>query len=395
MGQSPPSAEYSDSPSDGLPFLQGTADFGRVFPEPKIFCASPTKVAVAGAILFSVRAPVGELNIANQDVGIGRGLCSVRSGNALNNHFAWWALHEAREQLNYVSTGSTYAAVSVEDVSNIRLCEEPIDRQRNIADYLDRETARLDILLSEKERLLELLAEKRRALITHAVTRGINPNASLRDSCIPWLGEIPAHWETRRIAWLFSERDERGEPELPLLEVSINTGVTLREFLTDRIEGTAANFNSYKVARKDDVVFNKMRMWQGAVGIAPEDGLVSPDYTVAEPAGEMSSDYAGQLFRTDMFSAECARHSHGIVWDRLRIYWAGFRDIVVPIPPEDEQRAIVAYIASESMKLDALRAAAERTIALSKERRAALISAAVTGKIKTPSLFAEGPEIGV
>ncbi|MEK6299851.1 MAG: hypothetical protein AABO41_03945 [Acidobacteriota bacterium] len=224
------------------------------------------------------------------------------------------------------------------------------------------------------------MAEKRRALITHAVTRGVD-GLSLRDSGIPWVGQIPAQWESRRIAQLFRERDERGEPDLPLLEVSIKAGVVLREFSDDRIESTAADFNSYKVARKGDVVFNKMRMWQGAVGVAPEDGLVSPDYTVADPLGPLSSSYAGQLFRTDMFSAECARHSHGIVWDRLRLYWDGFRDIVVPLPSRDEQDSIVAHVSSEAAKLDALHSATVRTIALIKERRSALITSAVTGQL--------------
>jgi type I restriction enzyme S subunit len=125
-------------------------------------------------------------------------------------------------------------------------------------------------------------------------------------------------------------------------------------------------------------------MWQGAVGVAPEDGLVSPDYTVAASVGDLSPEYAGLLFRTEMFSAECARNSHGIVWDRLRLYWEGFRDIVVPVPPSAEQRAIIAQIRRETAKLNAMRDATEKTIGLLKERRAALIAAAVTGRIHIP-----------
>ncbi len=254
--------------------------------------------------------------------------------------------------------------------------------QRAIADYLDSETARLDALIAAKERLLALLAEKRQAIITRAVTRGVNAQAPLRDSGVPWLGRIPAHWQTRRAAWLFLERDQRGEPGLPLLEVSINAGVVLREFSDERIEGTAADFNTYKIARRGDIAFNKMRMWQGAVGVAPEDGLVSPDYVVAAPTGPLLPEYAGLLFRTPVFSAECARRSHGIVWDRLRLYWEGFREIELPLPSADGQRAIVAHISSETARLDALRSATERTIALLRERRAALIAAAVTGQIE-------------
>ncbi len=286
-----------------------------------------------------------------------------------------------RVQLELAANGVTRFGIPKSEIGAMTLPVPPLPQQRAIADYLDRETARVDALVAAKERVLGLLAEKRRALITRAVTRGLDPRAPLRDSGIPWLGEIPAHWETRRVAWLFRERDERGEPDLPLLEVSINSGVVLREFSEERIESTAADFNTYKIARRGDIVFNKMRMWQGAVGVAPQHGLVSPDYVVAAPTGSLSPEFAGLLFRADMFSAECARRSHGIVWDRLRLYWEGFREIELPLPSADAQGYIVSHIAEESGKLDGLRVATERTINLLKERRAALIAAAVTGKI--------------
>jgi type I restriction enzyme S subunit len=297
--------------------------------------------------------------------------------------FCKYALREPAflAEVEMRSVGVSYPAINASDLGDIQIHLPALQHQRAVANYLDKETARLDGLVAAKERVLGLVAEKWQALITRAVTRGLDPCAPLRDSGIPWLGEIPAHWDTRRVAWLFRDRDERGQPDLPLLEVSINVGVVLREFSDDRIESTAADFNIYKVARKGDIVFNKMRMWQGAVGVAPEDGLVSPDYTVAAPSGALLSDYAGQLFRTEKFSAECARWSHGIVWDRLRLYWEGFRDIEVPLPPLDDQRTILAHIQRETAKLDALRSATERTIALLKERRAALIAAAVTGRL--------------
>ena len=283
--------------------------------------------------------------------------------------------------LNQYSLSAAQPGLAVDAIAALKVPIPPLAEQRAIADYLDRETARLDALVAAKERLLAILAEKRRALITHAVTRGLDPAVRLRDSGMPWLGEIPTHWNVQRVAVLFRERDERCEPELPLLEVSINSGVVLREFADDRIETTAADFNTYKVARAGDIVFNKMRMWQGAVGVAPQDGLVSPDYLVAAPSNGFLPEFAGLLFRTKAFSAECARESHGIVWDRLRLYWEGFRDIRIQLPPIEEQRSIVAHIHRETAKLDALRDATERTIVLLKERRSALITAAVTGRI--------------
>jgi type I restriction enzyme, S subunit len=126
-------------------------------------------------------------------------------------------------------------------------------------------------------------------------------------------------------------------------------------------------------------------MWQGAVGVAPQDGLVSPDYVVAEPIADLSSEYAGLLFRTEMFSAECARKSHGIVWDRLRLYWEGFREIELPLPSPEIQREIVEYVARQTSKLDLLRQATERSVALLKERRSSLIAETITGQLDVES----------
>lgn len=353
--------------------------------------ASPSDIEnlrlVVGDLLVCEGGEVGRASMLQeeppQNCIVQNALHRVRPHQDDESRFLGFLLRHAATQgwFDVLCNRSTIAHFTVDKFGEMWIALPSSQVQRVLADYLDKEIALQDKLVAAKERWLELLAEKRRALITHAVIRGLDSRVPLRDSGISWLGQIPAHWQTRRVALLFRERDERGEPELPLLEVSINAGVVLREFSDDRIESTAADFNSYKVARKNDIVFNKMRMWQGAVGIAPEDGLVSPDYTVAEPLGPLSSAYAGQLFRTEMFSAECARNSHGIVWDRLRLYWDGFRDIVLPLPSLEEQSSIGSHIATETFKLDALRAATERTIALLKERRAALIAAAVTGQI--------------
>jgi type I restriction enzyme S subunit len=343
------------------------------------------RVRDGDVIISTVRTylqAIAHIQIAPANLIVSTGFAVVRPRYVVfDPDFCKYALREPAflAEVEKRSIGVSYPAINASELGDIPVHLPPLSHQRAIADYLDRETARLDVLVAVKERLLGLLAEKRRATITHAVTHGLDARAALRDSCVPWLGEIPAHWETCRVAWLFRERDERGEPDLPLLQVSINAGVVLREFSEERIESTAADFNTYKVARRGDIVFNKMRMWQGAVGVAPEDGLVSPDYVIAAPTGSLLSEYAGLLFRTSTFSAECARRSHGIVWDRLRLYWEGFRDIEVPVPSPQEQEGIVAHIASETAKLDALSAVTDHTIALLKESRAAVIAAAVTG----------------
>ena len=128
--------------------------------------------------------------------------------------FGKYALREPAflAEVELRSVGVSYPAINASDLGDISVPLPPTPNQRGIAGFLDRETARLDALVAAKERVLGLLAEKRRALITRAVTRGLDPNVTLRDSGIPWLGEIPAHWEIERTRWLFRERDERSIP---------------------------------------------------------------------------------------------------------------------------------------------------------------------------------------
>ena len=284
-------------------------------------------------------------------------------------------------QLALAANGVTRFRLPKSEIGATVVPVPPLPQQHAIARYLDGETGRIDALVAEKERLLSLLVEKRQAVVTRAVTRGVNPPVSFRDSGVAWLGDVPSQWDSRKIAWLFRERNQKGRPDLPLLELSPSSGVVRREITGERIENTAADHCSYKVARKGDVVFNKMRMWQGAVGVAPVDGLVRPDYIVAEPTGSLSAEYAELLFRLPAFSAECARRSHGIVWDRLRLYWDGFREIQVPVPTFAEQTAIVNHVRARTSVLDELILVADTSITLLQERRAALIAAAVTGRI--------------
>lgn len=358
--------------------------------DPEIAASYSRSALLPQDLVISIGPSFGKVMKVPAELGganLTQGTARIAVARPADPRFVFWALRSVNSFQQWESSvgGATFRALNLGPLAETWIPMPDPQRQRAIADFLDREVARLDALQAAKERVLGLLAEKRRALITRAVTRGLAPPVPLRDTGIPWLGETPAHWATRRAAWLFCERDERGEPDLPLLEVSINAGVVLREFSEERIESTAADLNTYKVARQGDIVFNKMRMWQGAVGVAPQDGLVSPDYVVASPTGPLTPQYAGLLFRTDVFSAECARRSHGIVWDRLRLYWEGFREIELPLPSADSQHDIVVYIAKETAKVDALRLATERSTALLKERRSALIAAAVTGQIDVES----------
>jgi type I restriction enzyme S subunit len=154
----------------------------------------------------------------------------------------------------------------------------------------------------------------------------------------------------------------------------------------------AKTTEGYKLCYPGDLVINTLWAWMGAMGVSSIHGIVSPAYNVYTPNERLDPAYVDALVRIPVFAQEATRFSKGVWSSRLRLYPDGLFEIWMPVPPLEEQRTIVAHILAETAKLDALREAGERTIGLLKERRAALIAAAVTGKIKPLSSFAVGTE---
>jgi type I restriction enzyme S subunit len=282
------------------------------------------------------------------------------------------------------SVGVSYPAINASEVMGIRVPLPPLPEQPAIAVFLDRETAKIDALVAEQQRLIALLKEKRQAVISHAVTKGLDPNAPMKDSGVEWLGNVPAHWEVLRIGACFSEANETGDDSLPILSVSIHDGVSDRELVEEELDRKVARSDDkskYKKVLPGDLVYNMMRAWQGGFGTVVVNGMVSPAYIVARPARPISTEIIEHTLRTPHAVEEMRRHSRGITDFRLRLYWEEFKQISIPLPPMSEQVKILSYIADETGKFDRLSAEAESAIALLQERRSALISAAVTGKI--------------
>ena len=331
----------------------------------------------------------GDFNVARWQGGkalLNQRVCCLVPAETVDAQFLYYLLSEPLKLINEFTYSTTVKHLSSFDVLKIHFPFPSVRQQRAIASFLDRETARLDALVGAKERVLALLAEKRRALISRAVTRGLDSSVPLRDSGIPWLGEIPTHWETERARWLFKERDQRSDSgEEELLTVSHLTGVTRR---TEKNVNMfkAETMMGYKICLSGDLAINTLWAWMGAMGVSPVDGIVSPAYNVYEPGARFHPSYVDALVRLPVFSQEVTRHSKGVWSSRLRLYPEGFFAVSLPVPPLGEQRQIIAHIANETGRLDELCTATERTTALLKERRAALIAAAVTGRIDVESI---------
>lgn len=285
------------------------------------------------------------------------------------------------EAVDASTFGSKMPRADWDFIGNMAVPVPGISKQRAVADYLDRETARLDALVAAKERVLGLLAEKRRALITQAVTCGLNQHVPTRDTGIEWIPQTPRHWTPTRMSRLFQETKRLGFADLTVLSVYRDYGVIERSSRDDNANRVPDDLDKYQLVEPGDLVINKMKAWQGSLGISELRGITSPDYVVFRPLHHASSQFLHYLLRNQILATVYFSMSNGIRTSQWRLEPDRFGTLQLFLPPIDEQRQIVAHIVKETAKLDALHSATERTILLLRERRAALITAAVTGKI--------------
>jgi type I restriction enzyme S subunit len=348
---------------------------------------SATQLVPVGSVLVVVRgmilAHTLPVAVTTGPVTINQDIKALVCGQRILPEFLHAVLAGQAEWLLSQADSSAHGTKKLETevLQRFEVPCPPLDLQRRIVATMRAQATRLDEVVAAKQRVLDLLAEKRKAIIAAAVTRGLDPKVKLRDSGVPWLGEIPVHWEIERARWLFRERDVRsttGEEEM--LTVSHLTGVTPRSEKDVNMFEAETN-EGYKLCEPGDLVINTLWAWMGAMGTAPVKGIVSPAYNVYEPGPRLAPAYIDALVRLPVFAQEVTRYSKGVWSSRLRLYPEGFFEVYLPVPPQEEQRAIVEHIARETAKLDAVRAATERTIALLKERRSALIAAAVTGQL--------------
>ncbi|MDD3801716.1 MAG: restriction endonuclease subunit S [Desulfuromonas sp.] len=338
-------------------------------------------LAPSDSLVLSKRAPIGQVAILSVDATCNQGCFLLTKQNGVDERFYYYALLYLRPLLEILGRGSTFMELSSDDLRSVRLPFPEDETQRLIADYLDRETARIDALVAEKEKMLALLEEKRAALISRAVTRGLDPNAPLKPSGLDWLGDIPAHWEVERAKNLFSVRDQRSESGLEeLLTVSHITGVTPRSE-KDVYMFQADDKAGYKRCYPGDLVINTLWGWMGAMGVSSLEGIVSPDYHVYTSKGLLLPEFVELLCRSKPFVAEVNRWSKGVWSSRLRLYPENFFEMRLPVPPHDDQRDIIAAVEESQHKTKELAGVMQHSITLAKERRAALITAAVTGQI--------------
>ena len=209
----------------------------------------------------------------------------------------------------------------------------------------------------------------------------LNPYPAMKDSGVPWLGEVPEHWRVLPNRAIFDEVKERDRPDADMLSVTITKGVIRQQMLLEdssKKDSSKLDKSAYKLVRPGDIAYNKMRAWQGAVGVSEYEGIVSPAYVVQRPRKGAASRYLHYLLRTPVFAKEAERWSYGITSDMWSLRPEHFKMIYSCLPPLPEQSAIVRFLNHADCKIRCYIRAKQKLIKLLEEQKQAIIHGAVT-----------------
>lgn len=308
----------------------------------------------------------------------------------INSHYANY-LFRAYDltKVFYSMGGGLRQSMKFSDMKRLEVLSPPLKEQTQIARFLDHETTRMDALIAEQERLIELLKEKRQAVISHAVTKGLNPNVPMKDSGVEWVGEVPEHWSIiplKHVITLNPQKSEyKGRQDIlcsfvPMEKLKMGT-IQLDEYRT-----VSDVFHSYTYFENNDVLQAKVTPCFENKNVAIAEGLEnglgfgSSEINVLRPSESISRTFLFYRVQEDNYMSFCTASMLG-AGGLKRVPTDIINNFKVGLPGIEEQTQIARFLDQETTKLDALITEAQHAISLIKERRSALISAAVTGKI--------------
>ncbi|EHN66544.1 putative type I restriction-modification system specificity determinant for hsdM and hsdR (HsdS) [Comamonas testosteroni ATCC 11996] len=321
------------------------------------------------------------------DATCNQSMAAIVPQNLQSSRYLFWWLYSNYQNIRNMAGGDLRDGLNLELLGDIGCPIPNVEEQLSIAAFLDHETAKIDALIEKQQRLIELLKEKRQAVISHAVTKGLNPNAPMKDSGVEWLGEVPAHWEMKKLRFLGEARN----------------GLTYSpEDIVDEGEGTlvlrSSNVQNMKIAFGDNVYVNKYIHERiitrlNDILICSRNGsraLIGKNALIEENAAGLAYGAFMMVFRSEVnpyifwvLNSQLFEYQSGSFLTSMinQLTVENINGFEIPLPPAEERSAIIAYVKERTSKIDVLISQVESSLALIHERRTALISAAVTGKI--------------
>ena len=346
-----------------------------------------------GDLLLTKDGTIGKIALVqglgdDEKATLNSGVFVVRPlNNGFTTEFYFWLLESTvfKKFFDYFKTGSTIVHLYQDTFVNFSYASPPLSEQTQIANFLDQETAQIDTLIGKQQTLIKLLKEKRQAVISHAVTKGLNPNAPMKDSGVEWLGDVPEHWDVTKFSHCAQIRNGLVDPKAPDFKNLVLYAPNHIEKGTGKIvyKETAveqgADSSKY-LCYKGEVIYSKIRPALAKVAICEEEtALCSADMYPINAVNGLDNRFLYFFMLSDNFTKAAILDSDRVAMPKINR--ESLSDYRLPVPSVVEQMAICKFIANQNTKLEELESKATKAIQLMQERRTALISAAVTGKI--------------
>jgi len=328
-------------------------------------------------------ATIGRLGKLGVNATTNQACCVMTNSKViLNSYLYYWLMGNKNEIIN-LAYGGGQPNISQDTIATLKVSLPETEEQKAIATYLDRATQKIDTLIAKQSSLIALLKEKRQALISHTVTKGLNPDAKMKESGVAWLGEIPAGWEVVQSRRLFQERKGRALKDDEQLTASQKYGVIpQKKFM--KIEGrkvtqVLTGSEILKHVEANDFVMS-MRSFQGGLEYSAYTGCVSSAYVGLIPIKHVNSTFFRYLFKSKPY-IQALQSTSNLVRDGQALRFDNFSKVSLVIVPDKEQETIATYLDQKTQTIDTLITKATEAITLLKEKRTALVSAVVTGKV--------------
>lgn len=346
------------------------------------YMVSSLQLVPAGNIIFSKRAPIGQVVINAIDLCTNQGCLTVVLNDDSDVRFYRYVMSIATEEFELAGSGTTFKEISATSFGNILLPLTSKQEQTKCADYLDIKCSKIDEIIEKQQAIIEKLKEYKLSIITEAVTSGINPDVEMKDSGSVWFGSIPTNWEMKRLKYVFHiQKDIAGEEGHTVLSIT-QKGIIPKDFSNN--EGQFANsYANYQLVHKGDFAMNHMDLLTGWVDISKYEGVTSPDYRVfvLNDKNGMCPEY--YLYMMQMCYS--ARIFYGLGqgvsgMGRWRLQADKFLNFHIPIPPYDEQKIIADYITDKVNHIEVEIDKRNKLVEKYQEYKKSLIYEVVTGK---------------
>jgi type I restriction enzyme S subunit len=359
----------------------------------------------SGSLLYSIYASLGKVAILGMDAAFNQAILAILPNTqCVSQPFLRCWLESLERHLEYYASSNTQANLNAAKVLSYPVSVPSLPEQREIATFLVHETAKIDALIAEQQSLIELLQEKRQAVISHAVTKGLNPEAPMKDSGVEWLGEVPEHWEVQRVkhlcrhieqGWSPQCENEASEGDAPgVLKVGCVNGGIFRPGENKILPPDLSPIPEYSL-RKGDLLISRANTKElvGSAAVVSEDYpwlfICDKLYRITVDPSLASAAFLALYLGSSEVRGQIELGASGASQSMQNISQSVLMELPIALPDLDEQEAIQNAIANECCSIDELVAEGSRAISLLQERRSALISAAVTGQIDVRGLVPE------